>query len=197
MSCWPFAAFQGRLEQNTGVFSLPWQEKSMSQARALLGRMPRPGLPSRKHFWASGPRFRALGTLPLARASATSCSITGKSRPQTALFKLQTTLSPVTSLCQGCKSFTSGTVLPFLCAHNIEPSTGPARCLPGCSVCRGGWLASSSVGKTHSVFAPERLGGTLRPPLFAFVGGEEGFCRQYCRAVGCCSRSSGSCLGRV
>lgn len=131
----------------------------------------------------------------MAHASAALCSMAGKSRAQTALFKLQTTLSPVTSVCQGCKSFTSGIVPPFLCAHVEPPTTGPVQWLPGCSICRGGRLASGSTGKTHSVSAPERPGGKLRAPLLASAWGEEGVRRQYYRAGGCYCHSSG--LGRV
>lgn len=84
-------------------------------------------------FWAAaGGQWLLQGLGGFALGSCLSCVVWGccqVSEPQPALFKLQVMLALVTSICQGCKSSTSGVVPLAPCAWGAPGEL--VRLLPG------------------------------------------------------------------
>lgn len=79
------------------------------------------------------------------------CLIPGEARPLPALFEFPAEPSPVTAVCQGCKSFTAGMVPPSLSTGRAGGQRGPRQ--------------AAASATSHSVSPPGELGDPTAAPF--------------------------------
>lgn len=119
-SRWPFAASQSGLEPTLAFPSFPGERKACPRPVCSWGGEDAVASP----FWAAaGGQWLLQGLGGFALGSCLSHAVWGccqVSKPQPALFKLQVMLAPVTSICQGCKSSTSGEDFSLLCSPLLK-----------------------------------------------------------------------------
>lgn len=133
-SHWPFAASEGGLEQSTAFLPSLSREKPIPGSGApgegtLLAWPPAAPL---------GPRVRAWGSRVRALGSRLRRGVRSPARLGLRLHsKFPTAVSPVTSVCQGCKSFASRIVPPFPCTQSTGGRRGGCQAAASATAPRG------------------------------------------------------------